>query len=122
MAEPTLNSYTLPYPTNWKIVRVDGEVFSTSLNGTSRSDVLYRKYKYILQYDTLTKMQFETMQNSINTFLDNGTTPTFTYDKISSALSGVTVIPSLSDSERIGGSGNSYLIKVNLELLEVSSR
>lgn len=122
MAQPTLNSYTLPYPTNWKIFRVDGEVSSTSLNGTSKSDIFYRKYKYVLQYESLTKSEFEIMQSNINAFLDAGTTPTFTYDKIGEASSGVVVLPGLSDAERTGGAGNNYLIKVNLELLEVNSR
>ena len=121
MAQPTLDTYTVPDPTTWQIIRLNGEVASTSLNGTYRSDILYRKYQYILQYSFMTKTEFEVMQNNINSFLDNNTTPDFTYDKIATA-DGVEVIPMLGDATRVNGSDVNYLIQVDLTLTEVNSR
>ncbi len=121
MAEPTLGAVTLPYPTSWSITPIIGEVAATSLSGKTRTDVIYRKYKYTLRYEALTKTDYETVLNAVNDSLDNGTTPTFTYDKISVA-SGVVVIPSISDAERVFGAGNDYRIRVDVELLEVNSR
>ena len=121
MAQPTLGAVTLPYPTNWSITPIIGEVAATSLSGKTRTDVIYRKYKYTLQYDALSKNDYESVLNAINDSLDNGTTPIFTYDKISAA-NGVSVIPSISEAERAFGAGNDYRIRVSIELLEINSR
>jgi len=120
--QPTLNTVTLPYPTTWSITPIEGEVTSTTLSGKARTDVFYRKYKYVLNYDMLSKTDFETLQNAINNFIDNNLTPTFTYSKIGVAESGVEVIPRLSQATRVGGAGNEYRISIQLELIEVNSR
>ena len=70
----------------------------------------------------MTKSEYESLQSSINSFLDLGTTPTFTYNKIGEAASGVAVIPTISEAERVFGAGNDYRIKLSLELLEVNPR
>ena len=122
MSQPILGAVTLPYPTNWRISPVIGEVAATTLSGRTRSDILYRKYKYILSYDALSKNEYETLLAAINTSLDAGSTPLFSYDKIGEAVTPVAVIPSLSDAERVFGAGNEYRIRITLELLEVTSR
>lgn len=121
MSQPILGAVTLPYPTNWFVTPIVGEVSSTSLSGKTRTDITYRKYKYTLQYSSVSRNEYELIVNAINDSLDNNTTPNFTYDKISSAQE-VAVVPTMSEAERVSGAGGDYRVRLSIELLEVSSR
>ena len=122
MAQPRLDSVTLEYPTTWSITPVVGEAKAITLNGTLRTDVLYRKYIYELTYTTMSKTKYTALETNINMFIDNNTFPVFIYDKIPQASNGVKVLPRLSAAKRVSGAGQDYYVDVTLKLEEVKNK
>jgi hypothetical protein len=52
MAQPVLGGVTIEYPTDWEITPIIGETSAVTLSGKVRTDVLYRRYKYTLNYNS----------------------------------------------------------------------
>jgi len=112
------------HPSDWKVEQVVGENVSLTLDGTSVADRFYRKHKYILQWDAMSKEDYDDLSDLINYHLDNNTDITFTYEKWGAlASSGVDCIGKLSARGFRAGSGSSYYYSsVTLELTEISKR
>lgn len=112
------------HPSNWSVEPLIGENTSVTLNGTQVNDVFYRKYKYVLEWEAMSKSDYEALEAVVNNHVDVGTNITFTYAKWGTLASGgVACMGRLSARGFKAGSGNtSYYSSVTLELVEVNSR
>lgn len=117
--KPTLGSATLPFPSEAKIEPIWISAEHTTVDGTTRRDVMGRKYKYTLSWDYINVTDYNNMEAEVNAL----SAKTFTYAKWPQSASGISVLAELSSRELVYGTGSTaYLSSVTLTLTEVSSR
>ncbi len=117
---PTLGGTSMPFPSAASIEPMWIKAEQTTIGGTTRRDLMARKYKYTLSWDYITVADYNAIETKVN-----GTQPlTFIYNKWpQSSTTGVSVLAELSNRQLMAGSGDaSYLSSVTLNLTEVSSR
>ncbi len=120
IARPTIAGTSMPFPSATNIEPVWVKAEHTTLGGTTRRELMARKYRYTLTWDYITVTDYNAIETKVN-----GTQPmTFIYAKWpQSAGAGVSVLAELSTRQLMAGSGDaSYLSAVTLSLTEVSSR
>jgi len=120
ISKPTLGSATLPFPSAASIKPIWIYSDNTTLGGTTRRDIMARKYEYILSWDYMSVADYDSLETVINTL----SYATFIYGKWPQSESpGVSCLGVLSERNLIYGVGDSsYLSSVTLTLTEVSSR
>jgi len=120
IARPTLEGTSIPFPSATNIGPIWVKAEHTTLGGTTRRELMARKYQYTLTWDYITVADYNAIETKVN-----DTQPfTFIYAKWpQSASPGVSVLAELSERQLMAGSGDaSYLSAVTLSLTEVSSR
>lgn len=117
--KPTLGGTTLPFPDAAKIDPVWQTAEHTTLGGTTRREVLSRKYKYTLTWDYINVTDYDALEAKVNTLA----AMTFDYEKFPQSDGGVSVLAELSPRNLQYGTGKTaYLSSVTLTLTEVSAR
>lgn len=117
---PTLGGSTIPFPSEATITPIWVSADNITLGGTTRRDVMARKYQYVLKWDHMFVTDYNTLETKTNTL----TALTFIYGKWPQSVSpGVSCLASLSARRLEYGVGDSdYLSSVTLTLTEVASR
>lgn len=118
-------SYTVQpeHPNGWSVNPIGGYVKNITLGGTQVKDVMYRKYEYILSWDSMHKDDFELLQQLVNYHNDEGENILFSYNKFESTTSPIECHCDLLERSFASGSGSSdYYQSVTMTLTEVSSR
>jgi hypothetical protein len=111
------------HPSDWN-VSVDYSIAeNTSLNGTTTKDVMYRKYIYTLEWEAMTKADYEELETLINYHNDSAENIDFVYTKWASSATTieVTSLP-LSRAKKLGSGSTEYYQSVTLTLKEVDKR
>lgn len=120
ITRPTLDGASMPFPSSASIEPIWIKAEHITLGGTTRRELMARKYQYTLTWDYMTVTDYNTIETKVN-----GAQPkTFIYNKWpQSASAGVSVLFELSTRQLVSGSGDaSYLSSVTLNLTEVASR
>lgn len=120
IARPTLDGASMPFPSSASIEPVWVKAEHTTLGGTTRRELMARKYQYTLTWDYITVTDYNAIETKVN-----GVQPkTFIYNKWpQSSSSGVSVLFELSARQLVSGSGDaSYLSSATLTLIETTSR
>lgn len=119
ISKPTLNSATLPFPSNATISPVWNIAEHQTIAGKTRRDVMGRKYEYQMEWDVIDTDDYDALEAVVN-----GTQPvTFTYGKWPQSSAGVSVLAKLSERKLVSGVGTEdYWSTVRLTLTEVDSR
>lgn len=116
-------NYTIEHPSSWKISPIVGKLEETTLGGNQVKDISYRKYKYDLVWDAMSKEDYDKLEAIYNWHLDTNINVTFTYAKWSQASAGIDCIMALSPREFVAGSGDTfYYSKVTVSLIEEVKR
>jgi len=116
---PTFGVATLPFPDEATITPFWVSAENTTLGGTTRRDVMARKYQYVLKWKYMKVDYYDALEAVTNALV----AATFTYEKWPQSASGISCLGSLSVRKLERGSGDTnYLSSVTLTLIEVSSR
>jgi hypothetical protein len=118
ISQPTLGGTTLPFPSAASVEPVWIEAVQDTIGGTTRKDVMARKYKYSMKWDYMDTAYFDALESIVNTL----SSTTFVYEKWPQCSAGVEVIPKLSARELKSGAGDEFYSSVSLECIEVNSR
>jgi hypothetical protein len=111
------------HPSDWEVQNIVEKNSQTTLAGTLVEDILYRKYKYKLDWDAMTCDDYEDLEELVNYSIDNNLPVTFTYGKWDSSRYGVSCRLDLGYRIRRGGSGTTgYYSTVSLIITEVSAQ
>jgi len=111
------------HPSDWEVRPLLGISEKTSLSGSHLRDVSWRKYEYVLNWDAMSKSDYDDLEELFNYHYDNGAAITFTYTKWPQSSSGISVAGNLSERKRAGGSGNTlFYSKVDIVLTEIQKR
>lgn len=120
----TINYSCSPeHPSDWQVDPLIGESVQTTLSGNEVVDTSYRKYRYVLKWEAMSKADYDALEQVINDHIDNSNPLEFVYVKWLQSTSGTNVIGRLSSRQRAGGSGNTqFYSQVTLTLTEVEPR
>jgi len=118
ISKPSLGEATLPYPSAATIEPIWYTAEQTTLGGTTRQDIMSRKYKYAMSWDYMSAEDFTNLENVVNTL----SAVTFIYGKWPQCSNGILVIPKLSERTLKSGVGDVFWSSVKLECIEVNSR
>lgn len=119
IARPAINEVSLPFPDSALITPVWIFTEHTTLDGTTRREIMGRKYKYTLSWDFISVNDYNELELEVNGL----NALTLTYAKWPQSESGVLVLAQLSERELKAGTGSvAYLSAVTLTLTEIYSR
>jgi hypothetical protein len=123
MNQPKLDGNTIEHPTDAKRTPIGNEITNDTLLGTSKTQTLYRKYSYTLDFAAITYNNYQIIENLINTAIDANLSIVFIYNKWTTSESpGVACLARLSDWTKVGGDGVSYYGSCTLTLTEVEAQ
>ena len=119
ISKPAIGSAIMPYPSGANIDPIWISAEQTTLGGTTRKDVMARKYKYTLKWDYISVSDYNAMETEVNTL----SSLSFSYGKWPQSAAGVTVLAVLSTRQlEVGVGDENYYSSVTLECTEVNSR
>jgi hypothetical protein len=119
IVEPTFGGITLPFPSESIIIPKWQSAENLTLDGTSRRNIMARKYEYTLSWDHMSVTNYNDLEVIVNTLSAN----TFVYGKWPQSAGGISCLASLSARTLKVGTGDiNYWSSVTLTLTEVDSR
>jgi hypothetical protein len=110
----------LENPSSWSVEQIMGDTELTTLSGKTLTQVSYRKYKFILEWEAIFTDKYNTLEGQVNSAIDQGLSCLFTWVKWPQSSSGVTVKARLSVREKVAGAGTTYYSGVKLVLTQIS--
>lgn len=124
VAEPILDNgtdqLTIRNPNDWSVDQVIGDSELTTVSGKLLTQTSYRKYRFILIYDSLWTGEYDDLEDFINGAIDNNLSLIFTWPKFPQSTSGTSVRAKLSPRKKVLGSGINYYSGVTLTLTQIS--
>lgn len=115
--------FTIEHPDDWDDNNMMIEDTAETVGGTTLTDVLSRKYDMTLKYKTMTKADFDALENAINQAVIKNLNIMFSWEKWSHSASLVECKVRLSPRKFTAGSGNSFFYsQVEIKVKEVFSR
>lgn len=119
ISKPQLGAATLPFPSAASVEPVWLIAEQITLGGTTRRDIMARKYKYVLKWDYISVSDYSALETEINTLSEL----IFSYGKWPKSAAGVSVLATLSTRElKVGVGDEHFYSSVSLECTEVNSR